>query len=60
MDVILGQSLKSARNFAKLALCDVTKLRNAGLPVVQGQMDLIVFPRIMTVVEKDLGTSLLP
>ena len=29
-----GNSLKSERNFAKSAFCDVIKLPNAGLPMV--------------------------
>ena len=32
---IVGNSLKSAKNFAKSSFYDVTKLRNAGLPMVQ-------------------------
>ena len=33
------------RNFAKSAFCDVTKMQNAELPMVQSQTDLIVFSR---------------
>ena len=37
MVAIVGNSLKSARKSAKSAFCDVTKLLNAGLPMVRSQ-----------------------
>ena len=43
-------------NFTKSAFCDVTKLRNAGLPMVPSQMDQIAFSRIRGIVEKGWST----
>ena len=42
------------------AFCDVTKLRIAGLPMVRSQTDENVFSHIQGIVEKGLGTYLLP
>ena len=36
------------------AFCDITKLQNAGLPVVRSQMDKIVLSRAKEIVEKGL------
>ena len=45
----------SLRKFLQnYAFCDVTKFRNAGLPMVRSQMNQIAFSRIKEIVGKDL------
>ena len=44
-----------ARNFAKSSFSDVTKVRNAGLPMLRSQTDEIYLAQIRGIVKQSLG-----
>ena len=44
-----------ARNFARISFCDVTKVQNAGLPMVRDKNGLNLFSKIRRIVEQRLG-----
>ena len=52
---MVGNSLKSAKNLAKSAVCDDIKFQIAGLPMVRSQT---VGKRESWIVKKDLGAHL--